>query len=58
MVVAVCSRGPLVKARWGGGEWMAVELGYVVLMDELGFAGERAERIRADRAQSRARKGS
>lgn len=48
LVVAACSRGDLVKARWGGGEWMAAELGNAILMDELGFAGERAERIRAD----------
>ena len=57
LVVAACSRAALVKARWRGGEWMAAELGYAVMTDELGFAGERGERIRADRARSRATAG-
>ena len=49
-MVAACSRGALVMVRWGGGEWMAAELGYAIMTDELGFMGERGERIRVDRA--------
>lgn len=51
MVVAACSRGPLVKARWRGGEWMAMELGYAVMTDKIGFTGEGEEWISAEWAQ-------